>query len=194
MVKWIFDRTTALLGLIVFAPLIGLTALAIKIRMNDGPVLYKQKRIGQYGKPFTLIKFRTMRMNSGGSVITVKDDDRITPLGKILRRYKLDEFPQLWNVLKCDMSFVGPRPDVEGYADALEGEERKILSLKPGITGPATLKYRYEEELLSQQDNPAEYNDKVIWPDKVRLNLEYAERHSLRGDLMLIFKTIGFLK
>ena len=122
--------------------------------------------------------------------ITISNDERFTPTGAILNKYKLNELPQLWNVLKGEMSFVGPRPDVEGYADKLTGEDRNILLLKPGITGPATLKYRNEEELLAQQDEPLKYNDEVIWPDKVKINLKYFNEQSFLGDLKIIIKTI----
>ena len=125
----------------------------------------------------------------GGS-ITVKNDRRITAIGKLLRRWKLDELPTLWNVLKGDISFVGPRPDVPGYADKLEGESRRILEIRPGITGPATLKYSNEEKLLSEEDNPKKYNDEVVFPDKVQINLEYVDNWSFWMDIKIIFKTI----
>ena len=156
-------------------------------------VLYSQKRVGKQGELFTLYKFRTMIHNadtmSGGS-ITVENDDRITVIGKLLRRWKLDELPTLWNVLKGDMSFVGPRPDIPGYADKLVGESRRILEMRPGITGPATLKYSNEEQLLAGIDNPKKYNDEVIFPDKVQINLEYMDNWSLWMDIKIIFKTI----
>ena len=193
MIKWIFDRTAALLGLMVLWPLLLVIALAVRLKMADGPVLFRQTRVGQYGRLFTLVKFRTMCLNDGASTVSVATDSRITPLGAALRRYKLDELPELWNVLKGDMSFVGPRPDVPGYADRLEGADRDILLLKPGITGPATLKYRNEEELLAAQPDPQRYNDEVIWPDKVRLNLEYLHNHSLAGDIKLILQTLHII-
>lgn len=158
--------------------------------MPDGPTLFKQKRIGRFGKQFTMIKFRTMNVNHNGSSISVKGDCRITPFGSYLRKYKLDELPKLWNVLKGDMSFVGPRPDVPGYADNLIGEERKILELRPGITGPASLKYASEEEILTNVADPIKYNDEVIYPDKVRINLEYLKTQSFWGDIKIIFYTI----
>ena len=194
LIKWIFDRTAALFGLLTLWPLLLVTAVAIKIKMPGGPVLFRQRRVGQYGRLFTLVKFRTMRMHRGGSCVSVAGDDRITPLGAFLRRWKIDELPELWNVLKGDMSFVGPRPDVEGYADRLAGDDRRILELKPGITGPATLKYRNEEELLAQQPDPEEYNDRVLWPDKVRLNLEYADTRTFAGDIRIILQTLHILK
>lgn len=162
--------------------------------MGDGPVFFKQKRIGQFGKPFTLVKFRTMTPDCTGPSVTVYNDARITNFGSFLRRYKIDEIPELWNVLKGEMSFVGPRPDVEGYADKLEGENKKILMLKPGITGPATLKYCREEELLAQQNDPLKYNDEVIWPDKVKINMLYLDNISLRGDIKIIFQTLGLIR
>ena len=132
-----------------------------------------------------------MKVAGGGRTsIASKEEDRITPLGKKLRRYKLDELPELWNVLRGDMSFVGPRPDVPGYADKLEGRDRDILKLKPGITGPASLKYRQEEDLLSTVDNPQEYNDRVIYPDKVRLNLYYLDNYSFGKDIEMIVCTV----
>jgi len=155
-----------------------------------GVVFFRQERIGQNGKLFKVIKFRTMSENNSGSVVTVKGDSRITPLGTKLRKYKLDELPELWNVLKGEMSLVGPRPDVPGYADNLIGESREILNLRPGITGPATLKYSNEEEILASVSDPVKYNDDVIFPDKVRINLEYIHNHGLIGDIKIILKTV----
>lgn len=194
MIKWIFDRAAALFGLLLTWPLLLAVAAAIRIRMPDGGVLFRQRRVGQYGKLFTLVKFRTMTVNHGGSCVSVAGESRITPLGAWLRRYKIDELPELWNVLKGDMSFVGPRPDVPGYADRLQGEDRIILTLKPGITGPATLKYRNEEELLAAQPDPQRYNDEVIYPDKVRINVEYAKTRSFAGDLKIIMQTLSVTK
>jgi lipopolysaccharide/colanic/teichoic acid biosynthesis glycosyltransferase len=158
--------------------------------MPEGPVILKQKRVGRYGKLFTMYKFRTMIHNHNGSSVSVKGENRITPLGSALRKYKLDELPELWNVLIGDMSFVGPRPDMPGYNDVLQGDDRMILTLKPGITGTASLKYRNEEEILALQDNPQEYNDKVIFPDKIRINKSYIENRSFYNDLQIIFCTI----
>lgn len=155
-----------------------------------GPVFYKQKRVGRYGRMFVMYKFRSMHNFSKGTTITTKNDKRITPFGSYLRRKKLDELPELWNVLTGDMSFVGPRPDVPGYADKLKGEDRKILELKPGITGPASLKYAREEEILSKVDNPEKYNDEVIYPDKVKINLAYYKSWSLLKELKIIRDTI----
>ena len=158
--------------------------------MPEGPILFKQERIGRFAKQFTMVKFRTMTVNHSGSSISVKGEHRITPFGSFLRKYKLDELPELWNVFVGDMSFVGPRPDVPGYADKLIGEERKILEFRPGITGPASLKYANEEELLTNVANPKKFNDEVIYPDKVRLNLEYLRTQTFWGDIIIIFRTI----
>lgn len=155
-----------------------------------GPVFFRQERVGKNGKLFTLVKFRTMSVGHNGSSISVKGESRITPLGAILRKYKLDELPELWNVLRGEMSFVGPRPDVPGYADKLTGEDREMLQLRPGITGPASMKYANEEEILFQQPDPVKYNDEVIWPDKVRINLEYMKRRTFLMDLKIIIYTV----
>ena len=189
LIKRIFDFTSSLLGLLVLWPVLLIIALIIKIRM-PGPVFFTQNRVGRNARLFKMIKFRTMQVSHDGSSISVKGENRITPLGSTLRKYKLDELPELWNVLKGDMSLVGPRPDVPGYADQLKGEALRILQLKPGITGPASLKYRNEEELLSQVENPQQYNDEVIYPDKVRINLKYMESQSLGLDLKIIFCTV----
>ena len=188
--KYIFYRFISLLGLLFLWPVLLIVALLIKINMPDGPVIFRQQRVGKDGRLFTMYKFRTMTTRHGGSSISVAGEARITPLGKVLRKYKLDELPELWNVLLADMSFVGPRPDVPGYADCLQGENRNILRLRPGITGPASLKYRNEEQLLAQVDNPQKYNDEVIFPDKVRLNLYYLYHWSFLGDLKMILCTV----
>ena len=196
--KWLFDKLASLFGLLFLSPILLVVAILIKVKM-PGPVLFCQKRVGQYGKLFTVYKFRSMTVKAEASVasrdsdatsIASTEQNRITPLGEKLRRYKLDELPELWNVLKGDMSFVGPRPDVPGYADQLQGEERDILKLKPGITGPASLKYRNEEELLASVDNPAQYNDEVIFPDKVKLNLYYLKNYSFIKDIQMIVCTV----
>ena len=190
MTKWIFDRMAAFFGLLLIWPLLLVTAVAIKIEMPSEPVFFRQKRVGQHGYLFTLVKFRTMKTHHDELYVSIVGDCRITPLGALLRRYKIDELPELWNVLIGDMSFVGPRPDVPGYADKLQGEERRILELKPGITGPATLKYRNEEELLAAQSNPQTYNDEMIWPDKVRINLAYLRKRTFWGDIKIILQTL----
>lgn len=188
--KWLFDRVMSLVGLVVLCPLLLIVALLIRVEMPGGPVLFRQKRVGKDGKLFTMVKFRSMSVAHGGSSVSVAGESRITPLGAKLRKYKLDELPELWNVLVGDMSFVGPRPDVPGYADKLVGEDRVILKLRPGITGPASLKYRNEEELLAGVDDPQTYNDTVIFPDKVRINKEYYYNWSFRKDIRYIFQTI----
>jgi lipopolysaccharide/colanic/teichoic acid biosynthesis glycosyltransferase len=188
--KRLFDFTASLVGLLILWPVFLVIAFLIKIKMPGGPVIFKQERVGQHGKLFTMYKFRSMLVDHAGSSISVKGESRITPLGEQLRRYKLDELPELWNVLIGDMSFVGPRPDVPGYADRLQGDDRRILLLKPGITGPASLKYRNEEELLAQQEDPVKYNDQVVFPDKVKINLKYLENRTFWGDIKIIFETL----
>ena len=190
ILKIIFDRIMALLGLIFLSPVLLIIAILIKIKMPGGPVIFTQKRVGQYGKLFTMCKFRSMTVGHGGSSISVAGENRITPFGAKLRKYKLDELPELWNVLIGDMSFVGPRPDVPGYADMLEGNDRRVLELKPGITGPASLKYRNEEEILALQEDPIKYNDEIIFPDKVKINLYYLDNWSFLEDIKIIIYTV----
>lgn len=188
--KYIFDRSVSLIGLLFLWPVLLVVAILIKVKMPGGPVIFKQKRVGQHGRLFTIYKFRSMTVSHSGNSVSVAGESRITPLGAVLRKYKLDELPELWNVLKGDMSFVGPRPDVPGYADKLQGDDRLILDLRPGITGPASLKYANEEEILARVDDPIAYNDKVIFPDKVRINLDYYRNHTFWGDIRLIFQTV----
>ena len=190
MLKWIFDRVMAAAGLRALCPVLAVVAVLIRVRMPGGPVIFRQRRVGRGGRLFTMYKFRSMTVGHGGSSVSVAGESRITPLGHVLRRYKLDELPELWNVLIGDMSLVGPRPDVPGYADKLTGEDRDVLRLRPGITGPASLKYANEEEILALVDDPQRYNDEVIFPDKVRINLQYYRSHSLAGDIKLILATI----
>ena len=188
--KYIFDRVAALIGLLCIWWLLIIVAIIIKIKMPGGPAIFKQARIGRHGKPFTMYKFRTMTVNHSGSSVSVAGESRITPLGAVLRKYKIDELPELWNVLIADMSFVGPRPDVPGYADALTGDDREVLLLRPGITGPASLKYRNEEEILAAVDNPQIYNDTIIFPDKVRINRYYLHNYSFVSDIKMILCTV----
>lgn len=188
--KYLFDRIMAFVGLIVLSPVLFVVWMLIRVKMPDGPAVFTQKRVGKDGKLFTMYKFRSMSAHHSGSTVSVAGESRITPLGARLRRYKLDELPELWNVLIGDMSFVGPRPDVPGYADKLEGDDRRVLQLRPGITGPASLKYRDEEVLLASQANPQEFNDKVIYPDKVRINLYYLDHYSFLADIKMIFATV----
>ena len=187
--KWCFDRIVALIGLIVlFLPLL---VIAILIKLDSkGPVFFMQKRIGKGGKPFKICKFRTMSSQAQGDSVTVAGDPRVTRMGHWLRHSKVDCLTELINVLIGQMSLVGPRPDVPGYADQLQGDDCMILQLRPGITGPASIKYRNEEELLAQQADPKAYNDNVIWPDKVKINLEYLKNWTFWGDINLIFMTI----
>ena len=188
--KFIFDRLASFAGLVFLWPVLLVVAILIRIKMPGGPVIFKQQRVGRHGKLFTMYKFRSMTVSHSGSSVSVAGESRITPLGAKLRRYKLDELPELWNVLKGDMSFVGPRPDVPGYADALAGEDREVLKLRPGITGPASLKYRNEEEILATVDDPQKYNDEVIFPDKVRINRYYLHHYSFLLDIKMIFATV----
>ena len=201
--KFLFDRLFSLLGLIILLPVMLVVAILIRIKVGS-PVLFKQRRVGKDGKLFIIFKFRTMEEGQEGSSVSMVGDERILPLGVKLRKYKLDELPQLWNVLKGDMSFVGPRPDVPGYADQLQGDDRDVLKLRPGITGPATLKYRLEDEMIAEyvaqrqregdprdlQEIAVEYNDTVIYPDKVRLNCYYYRHYSFIEDLKMLFCTV----
>ncbi|MFG6427358.1 MAG: sugar transferase [Muribaculaceae bacterium] len=203
-IKWIFDRLMAFIGLIFLWPILLVVWVLIRIKMPGGPAIFTQKRVGKDGKLFTCHKFRTMTVKHGGSTVSVAGDSRITPLGAKLRHYKIDELPGLWDVLIGNMSFVGPRPDVPGYADKLEGEDREVLKLRPGITGPATLKYRLEDEMISEyvsmkqkegdkrsmQEIAEEYNDKVIYPDKVRINRYYLHNYSFLKDIQMILCTV----
>ena len=190
--KYLFDRIVSLIGMICLFWLYLIVAILIKVKM-PGPVLFVQERVGKDGKLFKVHKFRSMRMRREDEAFTgvaAAETNRITPLGEKLRKYKLDELPELWDVFIGKMSFVGPRPDVPGYADKLEGEDRVILKLRPGITGPASLKYRNEEEILAQQEDPVRYNDEVIWPDKVRLNKYYYYHYSFVKDIEMIIATV----
>jgi lipopolysaccharide/colanic/teichoic acid biosynthesis glycosyltransferase len=189
LLKRSFDIIASIFGLILLSPVLLVIAALIKLQI-PGPVIFCQERAGRHGNPFTIYKFRTMVVNHGGSSISIKGEDRITPFGAKLRKHKLDELPELWNVLKGDMSFVGPRPDIPEYVNKLTGEERLILELRPGITSPATLKYAKEEELLASVSDPKKYNDEVLWPDKVRINLEYYRNKSIAKDIVIILNTI----
>ena len=209
--KWIFDRLVAFIGLMFLWPVLLVVVILIKRKMPGGPAIFVQKRVGKDGKLFDCHKFRTMKVKHNGSTVSVAGDSRITPFGATLRHYKLDELPGLWDVLIGNMSFVGPRPDVPGYADKLTGVDRDVLKLRPGITGPATLKYRLEDEYLanarelvknhndnhnvnfdamSDQEVAVWYNDNVIYPDKVRLNLYYLDHYSFIKDIQMILCTV----
>ncbi len=211
ILKFVFDRVVALIGLLFLWPVLVIVAILVKVKMPGGPAFFVQKRVGKDGKLFNCHKFRTMTVKHNGSTVSVAGDSRITPLGAKLRHYKLDELPGLWDVLIGNMSFVGPRPDVPGYADKLQGEDRDVLRLRPGITGPATLKYRLEDEMLadvrrlmsegrclpqeqidkmSDQKLAVWYNDHVIYPDKVRINCYYFRHYSFIKDIQMIMCTV----
>jgi lipopolysaccharide/colanic/teichoic acid biosynthesis glycosyltransferase len=189
LIKRLFDISASLFGLIFFSPLLLITALLIKIKM-PGPIFFSQQRVGRDARLFRMVKFRTMKVNHGGSTISVKGESRITPLGVTMRKYKLDELPELWNILIGDMSFVGPRPDVPGYADLLKGDDRLLLSIKPGLTGAASMRFSNEEELLSNQTDPIRYNDQILYPEKVRINNAYVKNQNFFLDLKIISYTI----
>lgn len=204
ILKWIFDRVVSFIGLLFLWPILLIVAILIKIKMPGGPVFFVQKRVGKGGKLFNCHKFRTMIMKHSGNTVSVAGDSRITPFGSKLRHYKLDELPGLWDVLIGNMSFVGPRPDVSGYADKLVGEDRDVLKLRPGITGAGTMKYRREDEMIAEyvtqkqkagdtrpmQEIAVEYNDTVIYPDKVRLNCYYYRHYSFIKDIQMIVCTV----
>ena len=192
MVKRFFDVLTALTALITLLPILAATALAIKILM-PGPVLFKQIRIGRYARPFTIYKFRSMRLNNSTVSVTLSNDARITPFGHFLRRSKLDELPQLLNILRGEMSVVGPRPDVPGYYDTLQGDDQVIWQLRPGLTGLDSMCYPDEQAILDKVSDPESYYDTVLWPDKVRLNRWYAENRSLWLDVKILVNTFGVL-
>jgi len=188
-VKRTFDFILSLLLLTLLGWLILLAWIAASIDTRSNG-MFSQTRVGRWGKPFTIFKIKTMRPVAGiTTTVTAVNDARITPLGKLLRRAKIDELPQLFNVLFGDMSFVGPRPDVPGFADRLEGEDRALLSLRPGITGPATLAFRNEEEILARATNPDDYNEKIIYPAKVAINMRYLKHYAFNTDLRCILAT-----
>lgn len=204
ILKWIFDRFVAFVGLLFLWPLLVIVAIMVKIKMPGGPAFFVQKRVGKEGRLFNCHKFRSMTVKHSGSTVSVAGDSRITPFGATLRHYKIDELPGLWDVMIGNMSFVGPRPDVPGYADKLEREDRLVLKLRPGITGPATLKYRLEDEMICEyvakkqaegderpiQEIAVEYNDNVIYPDKVRINKYYYQHYSFIKDIQMILCTV----
>ena len=190
MIKRLFDLMFAIFGLIILLPFFLAISIFIKID-SKGSVFFIQDRVGQDAFLFKIIKFRTMNTSEEiKSAISIKGDVRVTKFGEILRRYKIDELPELINIVRGEMSFVGPRPDVPGYADKLNGDARNILKLKPGITSLASLKYSNEELLLSQQKNPIDYNNNIIYPDKVKMNLNYYKNHNLWTDIKIKFATI----
>ena len=189
--KRLTDIVFSLLGLLILSPL--LVVLGIWIAADSkGGIFYRQTRVGKDDKDFTLLKFRSMYVGSDiNGLITIGDNDaRITSSGRFLRRYKLDELPQLINVLRGDMSLVGPRPEVRKYVDLYTEEQKQVLSVRPGITDPASIKYRNESELLANSDDPNEYYVNVIMQDKLKIYLEYVKNHSLQRDMQLIFQTL----
>ncbi len=189
-IKRLFDFCISLLGLIFTAPIILIAWLVASFETRSNG-FFIQERIGKDGSLFEVVKIKTMKnVERVGTTITTLNDVRITKSGVFFRQTKIDELPQLWNVLVGQMSFVGPRPDVPGYADLLEGDCRIVLSIRPGITGPASLKYKYEEAILAQQDDPVKFNNEVIWPDKVKINRSYIENYKFSMDLYYIWKTI----
>jgi lipopolysaccharide/colanic/teichoic acid biosynthesis glycosyltransferase len=189
-IKRLFDFLLALLGLILISPIIVLSWIVASIDTRSNG-FFLQRRVGKNKQLFTLIKIKTMRPVFGVNTnVTQKNDVRITMSGAFFRKNKIDELPQLWNVLIGQMSFVGPRPDIKGYADKLQGKDNLVLSVRPGITGPASLKYKNEEILLAEQSNPELYNNEVIWPDKVKINIDYINNWSLIQDIRYIYQTI----
>jgi len=190
ILKRLFDIIVSIFGLMATFIIIIIAWLFASIETKSNG-FFIQKRVGKEGKLFSVIKIKTMKKIEGiDTTITSSNDTRITKSGKLFRDTKIDELPQLWNVFIGDMSFVGPRPDVPGYADKLEDEDKIILSIRPGITGPASIKYKNEEEILSLQENPQYYNDTIIWPDKVKINKAYINEWSLKSDIKYIVKTV----
>lgn len=192
MGKRIFDFVSALLGLIVVSPLLVTIALAVKLS-SAGPVFFRQTRVGRKFRPFRIVKFRTMHEGIDGPLITARGDKRITSVGRILRRTKFDELPQLWNVLVGDMSLVGPRPEIPEYVEQFRGDYEEILKVRPGITDPASIEFRREEILLAQADNPETQYLSVILPKKLAMAKEYVKARTFFGDLGLIFRTIAHM-
>jgi lipopolysaccharide/colanic/teichoic acid biosynthesis glycosyltransferase len=187
--KRIFDIVFTLFALIITLPILAGVALLIKLTM-PGPVLFKQTRIGFGGKPFVILKFRSMRVNKSTISITLSSDTRVTPLGRFIRKTKIDEFPQLLNILKGEMSVVGPRPDVPGYSDKLTGTDQLLWTVRPGLTGLDSITYPNEESILDQQADPQKYYDEVLWPHKVKINLHYIKTRSFWMDLGIIVFTL----
>jgi lipopolysaccharide/colanic/teichoic acid biosynthesis glycosyltransferase len=189
-VKRVFDILLSIIGIILTSWIILIAFIIASVETKSFG-LFIQKRVGKSGKLFNVFKIKTMKSIEGvDTTITTSNDMRITKSGKVFRDTKIDELPQLFNVLFGSMSFVGPRPDVEGYADRLEGEDRLLLTIRPAITGPASIKYKNEEDILAKQSNPKEYNDRVIWKDKVAINLQYIKEWSLQKDIYYIIKTV----
>ena len=190
MIKRLFDIIFSFVGIVFLFPVFIIVSILIKID-SSGPVFFVQERVGLNGKFFKIIKFRSMKTNHNNSLkVTLENNKRITRIGKKIRKYKIDEIPELINVFIGDMSFVGPRPDVPGYADLLKGEGRNILKLRPGITSRASIKYANEEMILLNEDDPIAYNNNIIFPDKVKLNLNYYYNNNIWIDIKIIFATL----
>ena len=187
--KRLFDIVCAALGLLVLSPVLLVCALLVGLT-SPGGVLFRQERIGKDGVPFTIYKFRSMRKDNAGLKISTSHDTRITPVGRVLRKTKLDELPQLWNVLKGDMSFVGPRPEVREYTDLYTPEQRQVLMVRPGITGLASIRYRNENELLTASSDPNRTYIEEVMPAKLALDLEYIPRGCISYDIKLILETL----
>lgn len=187
--KRAFDVVCSALGLLVLSPVLLVCALLVGLT-SPGGVLFRQERIGKDGVPFTIYKFRSMRRDNAGLKITTSGDSRVTPVGKVLRRTKLDELPQLFNVLKGDMSFVGPRPEVREYTDLYDEEQRQVLLVRPGITGLASIRFRNENELLDESDDPNRTYIEEVMPQKLALDLEYIPHASVFYDIRLILETL----
>lgn len=187
--KRAFDIVCAALGLLVLSPVLLLCALLVGLT-SPGGVLFRQERVGKDGVPFTIYKFRSMRKDNAGLKISTSSDSRITPVGRVLRKTKLDELPQLWNVLKGDMSFVGPRPEVREYTDLYTPEQRQVLLVRPGITGLASIRYRNENDLLSASTDPNRTYIEEVMPAKLALDLEYIPRACVSYDVRLILETL----
>jgi len=193
-VKRIFDILASGLGLVVLSPIFLILAIWIKLD-NKGPVFYRQVRVGRHNKDFRIFKFRSMRVGADkGSLVTIGGHDpRITRSGYFIRKFKLDEFPQLINVFVGDMSLVGPRPEVRHYVDYWTSEQMRVLEVRPGITDPASIKFRNENDLMEKAEDPEKYYIEVIMQEKLRLYLEYVDNHSFWGDIGLIFKTFWII-
>lgn len=189
--KRLFDITASFFGIIILSPLFIFISLWVGLSSKGG-IFYTQTRVGKNNKDFKLYKFRSMRVNSDkqGLLTVGSKDSRITKAGYFIRKYKIDELPQLFNVLKGDMSFVGPRPEVRRYVDLYSKEQMKVLSVRPGITDPASIKYRNENDILSSQSNPEEYYIQHIMPDKLKINIDYINTQTFIKDIKIIFQTI----
>jgi len=192
--KRVFDFVVGVIALLLLSPMLLVVALLVRLS-SKGPAIYRQKRVGRDGKVFRIAKFRSMfeAADKTGPAITSTGDPRITPVGRVLRLGKLDELPQLWNVVLGDMSLVGPRPEVPAYVDFYSDSQRRVLTVRPGITDPASIAYRWEEKLLGARPDPERYYRDVVLPEKLAMNLDYIDRISLSYDLSLLLRTTGIL-